>query len=527
MYHHSPISPTSHRKRLTRVLLAVAAAITLLLSACGSEPIPISAPADGESALASSAQPASAEPASAEAASAEAASAQPAGPLVDVAESDRGQILVDASGFSLYGFTEDVGGTPTCEGGCAGAWPPVLVDSTTLPAGLDADVFSVVARPDGTQQLRAGVWPLYLFAGDTAPGQTTGHLSGDVWFLAAPDGTLIDVPADAMAMDETEDATDTEDADAAPASPALASVASSSLGDILVNGAGLTLYGFLNDADGTPTCEGGCAEAWPPILVADGQLPADLDPTVFSVVDRPDGKAQLKAGRWPLYLFAGDVAPGQTTGHLSGDVWFVASPTGALIDAPASQDAVANEEAASEEADLVERAVLSTATVDAGEILVDSAGLSLYGFLKDTDGTPTCEGGCAEAWPPVLVDGSALPDGLDAAVFSVVARPDGAHQLKAGAWPLYRFAGDVAPGQTTGHLSGEVWFLAGPGGKLLDVPAPTPVAAAQPAPTAAPAPAPTVAPTPVPPTPTPVPATPVPATPVPSYGNSNYGDSDY
>ena len=515
MLHDSPNRTHRRQRSVRRAVLAIAAALALLLSACGSEPIPISAPSEGESASASA--------------------AQPAGPPVEVADSDRGQILVDANGFSLYGFTDDVDGIPTCEGGCAGAWPPVLVESSALPAGLDPDVFSVVARPDGTQQLRAGVWPLYLFAGDTAPGQTTGHLSGDVWFLAAPDGTLIDVPV------STEAAADEDDgpaAAAAPATPALASTASSDLGDILVSGAGLTLYGFLNDSDGTPTCEGGCAEAWPPILVPDGELPADLDPAVFSVVERPDGTSQLKAGAWPLYLFAGDTAPGQTTGHLSGDVWFAASPTGALIDAPVTEEAAPASDEPSEdygygtddaatETDAagasVAAAVVSTAGSDAGEILVDSAGRSLYGFLNDADGTPTCEGGCADAWPPVFVDGPTLPEGLDASVFSIVARPDGTHQLKAGAWPLYRFAGDTAPGQTTGHLSGDVWFLAGPDGKLLDVPAPAPAAAAQPEPTATPAPAPATTATPAPaPEPTAAPA----------YGDDSsnddgYGDSDY
>ena len=84
-------------------------------------------------------------------------------------------------------------------------------------------------------------------------------------------------------------------------------------------------------------------------------------------------------------------------------------------------------------------------------MLVDDGGLTLYGFTKDADGHPTCEGDCAEAWPPLLVDGPELPAGLDPAVFSVVERPDGGFQLKAGKWPLYRFAGDAAPGETNGQ----------------------------------------------------------------------------
>ena len=108
-------------------------------------------------------------------------------------------------------------------------------------------------------------------------------------------------------------------------------MASTGLGDALVDAEGLTLYGFTNDADGVPTCEGDCAGAWPPLLVDGEELPAGLDPAVFSVVPRSDGSQQLKAGAWPLYRFAGDAGPGDTNGQGSGGVWFVVDPAGGLI----------------------------------------------------------------------------------------------------------------------------------------------------------------------------------------------------
>ncbi|MEM9515938.1 MAG: hypothetical protein AAGA42_13890 [Actinomycetota bacterium] len=113
--------------------------------------------------------------------------------LVTVVDSELGEILADANGFTLYGFTEDVDGVPTCEGGCAGAWPPLVLESPELPEGLDAAVFSVVERPDGTPQLKAGDWPLYRFASDFVAGDITGQDSGGVWFVVAPDGSLIGV----------------------------------------------------------------------------------------------------------------------------------------------------------------------------------------------------------------------------------------------------------------------------------------------------------------------------------------------
>ena len=93
---------------------------------------------------------------------------------------------------------------------------------------------------------------------------------------------------------------------------------------------------------------------------------------------------------------------------------------------------------------------MGTATTDFGEALVDAGGMSLYGFLNDTGGISACYDACAETWPPVLVDGSDLPAGLDAAVFSVSERTDGTHQLVAGDWPLYLYAPDTAPGDTAG-----------------------------------------------------------------------------
>jgi len=110
---------------------------------------------------------------------------------VSEAETDLGPVLVDADGLTLYGLTDDTDGVPTCDGTCADAWPPLTIDAAELPAGLDPNLFSVVERPDGTSQLKAGEWPLYRFAGDAAPGDVNGQGSGGVWFAVAPDGSLI------------------------------------------------------------------------------------------------------------------------------------------------------------------------------------------------------------------------------------------------------------------------------------------------------------------------------------------------
>ncbi len=303
-------------------LLGVLCATAIGLAACGSDPAPLSAPAVD---AADQAESAAAAPDTAPATAAPAAVTSSSSPL--------GDILVGSNGLAVYGFTNDVDATSACYGTCAEAWPPVIVgpDWNVAP-GLDSGIFNAFAREDGQLQLVAGKWPLYYFAGDAIPTDLNGQGSGDVWFVVGTDGKLITDPVDGSA----DEAANENSADETPAGETAASetpvaVGATDLGDVLVDQAGLSLYGFLDDADGQPTCEGACADAWPPLLVDSADLPAGLDSAVFSVVERPDGNFQLKAGKWPLYLFAGDAAPGDTNGQGSGEVWFLATPDGGLI----------------------------------------------------------------------------------------------------------------------------------------------------------------------------------------------------
>lgn len=256
---------------------------------------------------------------------------------------------------------------------------------------------------------------------------------------------------------------------AAPAAPAAgSSVAAKAstidgIGNVLVGPEGLTLYGFTNDVDARSACDGTCADAWPPVIVdSDWTVGPGLDSGIFNTTPRSDGSLQLVAGKWPLYYYSGDAAPGDANGQSSGDVWFVAGTDGALIQEGAATAAPAAPADAGAGAALV-----STGDTALGAALVDAEGLTLYGFTDDADGVPTCVDACADAWPPLTVDSAELPAGLDANVFSVVERPDGTFQLKAGKWPLYHFAGDAAPGDTNGQNSGGIWFVAAPDGSLI------------------------------------------------------------
>ncbi len=98
-------------------------------------------------------------------------------------------ILTDSKGMTLYYRTSDTA-TSVCTGSCAAAWPPLLFNgsgtptsSTPLPGTL-----SVIHDANGAQVAYQG-HPLYTFASDTAPGQTSGENVGGVWFVATTDLT--------------------------------------------------------------------------------------------------------------------------------------------------------------------------------------------------------------------------------------------------------------------------------------------------------------------------------------------------
>jgi predicted lipoprotein with Yx(FWY)xxD motif len=109
----------------------------------------------------------------------------------------------------------------------------------------------------------------------------------------------------------------------------------SSLGLILVNSKGRTIYAFANDRIGTSVCNGECANDWPPVA-APASLPASWPGVTgeLGTTTRRDGTRQLTIGGHPLYTYEGDSAPGQTNGQglvLNGGVWHVVSAAGAPV----------------------------------------------------------------------------------------------------------------------------------------------------------------------------------------------------
>ena len=90
-----------------------------------------------------------------------------------------GDVLVDTKGMTLYYLKTETPGKIMCTGGCATAWPPLLLPSgvtaATAGSGVDASKLGTITRPDGGTQVTYNGMPLYLFASDTSAGQATGQ----------------------------------------------------------------------------------------------------------------------------------------------------------------------------------------------------------------------------------------------------------------------------------------------------------------------------------------------------------------
>src|SRR5439155_15560419 len=83
---------------------------------------------------------------------------------------------------------------------------------------------------------------------------------------------------------------------------------------------------------------------------------------------------------------------------------------------------------------------------------------------KDTPSpsTSNCTGPCAVTWPPVLTGGKVIFADGDQASLGTIIRANGTTQLTLHGWPLYRYAGDKAEGDTKGHGLDGTWFAAAP-----------------------------------------------------------------
>jgi predicted lipoprotein with Yx(FWY)xxD motif len=114
-----------------------------------------------------------------------------------------------------------------------------------------------------------------------------------------------------------------------------------------------------------------------------------------------------------------------------------------------------------------QRATVGVATTGLGKVLVDSDG-TLYLFKKDPGAKSVCAGACASDWPPLRANAAAtVGSGANTALVATTRRSDGASQVTYKGHPVYRYEGDVKPGQTVGQgitAFGAAWYALTPAG---------------------------------------------------------------
>jgi predicted lipoprotein with Yx(FWY)xxD motif len=119
---------------------------------------------------------------------------------------------------------------------------------------------------------------------------------------------------------------------AATGAPSEVKSRKTSIGTILVDGKGKTLYLFEKDKGGKSSCYGSCAANWPPYLTT-GKPKAGAGATAakLGTTKRTNGTVQVTYNKHPLYWFKLDNAAGSTKGqdvHAFGGNWHAVTPKG-------------------------------------------------------------------------------------------------------------------------------------------------------------------------------------------------------
>ena len=130
------------------------------------------------------------------------------------------------------------------------------------------------------------------------------------------------------------DSSTTKAADESTSSTAAASMATvqlqkTSLGEVLADEHGRTLYMFTKDAGGKSACSGPCASIWPALTVT-GKPSAGqgLEEEDLGTITRDDGKTQVTYYGHPLYTYSSDSKAGDVNGQNVGGVWFAVTAEG-------------------------------------------------------------------------------------------------------------------------------------------------------------------------------------------------------
>jgi len=351
------------------------------------------------------------------------------------------QFFVDQEGNTLYLFKNDFKDQNnfTAEDfSNNGSWPIFYTDINSLPSTLNASDFGIIDVYGETQVTYKG-WPLYYFGSDGTRGDTKGVSvpTPGVWPIVNTNTTAAPEPPPTVMT--TEDAT---------------------LGTILTDGDGVTLYFFSNDADGNSSCTGGCLDSWPKFYAENLILPegSSLNPINFGTIGEGDEEQTTYKG-WPLYYYAPDgdgviEDAGETAGDGVFGVWYVANPNFSLMIANAQ---LVGSDGKNYKSDYSEGDEVT-------KFFTDSKGKTIYIFsndAKDTNNFTNEDASHNAVWPIFYVEIDQLPSGMNPDDFGEID-VFGEPQLTFRGWPLYYFYQDEGRGDTKGvsFPSPGVWPIA-------------------------------------------------------------------
>ena len=220
---------------------------------------------------------------------------------------------------------------------------------------------------------------------------------------------------------------------------------------------GRTLLFAEDGLTGGAACVAACAGEFPPLLAPAGAEPfGDWSP-----LPRPDGRLQWAYQSRPLHTWIREKEPGEVATNVglaeTVNLKLAERPeaAGALLPPPGWRVARFEPHRSIAAPDGIEaRLVLSAQAV----VLTDFAGFTLYAFDGDAanDDQGCSDRGCEMRWPPVVAPALAL----DVGDFSVVSRADGSRQWAYRGRPLYRYRGDLLPGDAHGRAADARWGLA-------------------------------------------------------------------
>ena len=339
----------------------------------------------------------------------------------------RGSAFADANGLAFYTNADDENGVSKCNDKCAEVWPPARPSKHAVATGD----WSIIKRADKSEQWAYRGKPVYSSVLDDKKGEIKGEGANPKWrALMYQNTSTKEVLPVGFKTRET----------------------SSVYGQTLANSADKTLYTFDGKASRNKgrVCEnGGCvASQWSALSAP--ALAKGKNTGNFSIISGEGGTLQWAYKGKGLYTYNGDKLPADAHG-----------------------DNVDGYKAVVFARQFLPADVKVGSVTGHGDLFTDSKGktlyfLNAYGYQNGGHnsrlgvrmvptiarqlGTNACNGQCLKTWLPLEAPAGAEPSGL----WEIVTRGDGTRQWTYKDYPIYRYAGDMRPGDVRGHNQWDI-----------------------------------------------------------------------